>query len=703
MNRGIIARSLIAMGMINTSLYAVDCTWTGGGANANWSTAANWSPSLSEGTSPLWAHLIFDGTLGLTNQHDAAAASGGFNTGRITFAPGAGSFMLNAANASVNTLELFGDDGSTPNDFQQIANLSSYPQTFNVKLIGRKDYCAGVIFNTATGNVAVTSVISESSGGFQLRKQGTYTLTLGGSNTMSGYTTLGFSAGGNYGGGTIQLYHPQALGNDRKISVYSGNGVSSTLDFRSDTSATFGPTNGLIPYDLALQQEDCQLTVMVNQLTSAGKDKTITLGNITNSGNFNKTLNITGGNGYSLRLLGYVDVAYARSTTLKPTTASITIEGDVIGASIDTIGKPSNLYLDGTSYQNVINGNIRSNVTKITKSNTSVWTLFGVNGITNASSVTGGVLVYGNVSAKPLVGSTSVSAGAGLGLGVKEGDSAYFSSADVDSLFAGSMSRVTMSSYTLVGIDTTAGDFTYASSIGAITKGLVKTGVNTLTLTGINRYASPTTVYQGQVAIGSDLPFSTNLVTLAGGGLSVSSGSRTLTNKIALAQNATMDTAGNSLTLLGAVSGSGGLTKTGAGTLTLSGMNTYSGATTLLDGTLKLGANSASGATAGMTLAGGTLDCGAYSNTFGPLALSASSTLQIDHGTLVFANSKDQVWTGTLAITGNFGTNSIRFGTDDTGLTGQQLSAITWQGRPVYLSPDGYLRKGPRATMLMFF
>jgi autotransporter-associated beta strand protein len=688
--------ALVLSGFMGNMLHAVDCTWTGGGANPNWSTAANWSPNLSEGTSPLWAHLIFDGMLGLTNQHDAVA---GFNTGRITFTAGAGPFTLNAANTGVNTLDLLGDDGSTVNDLQQISNFSSFTQTVNVNLIGRRDFCAGVIFNAATGNVFVTSVISESSGGFQLRKQGAHMLTLNGSNTVSGNTTLGYASNG---GGTLQLRHPQALGNGRQISVYNGNGLSSTLDFRSDASATFGPTNGVLAYDVMMKDEDCFMTINVDQVTGSGNNRVITLGNLGNSGNFNKTLNVKGGNGYSLRM-GHIDVAYARGTILRPTTASMTIEGDVIGASNDSISKASNLNLEGTSTLNVINGNIRSNVTRIAKSNTSVWTLFGVNGITNASTVTGGVLVYGNVKAKPLTGSTTVSAGAGLGLGVKEGDATYFSSADVDALFSGSLSRVTMSTYTLVGLDTTAGDFTYASSIGSITKGLVKTGLNTLTLTGINRYASPTTVYRGQVAIGSDLPFSTNLVTLAGGGLSVSSGERTLTNKIALAQNATVDTAGNSLTLLGTVSGASSLTKAGAGTLTLSSANTYSGATTLSNGTLRLAANSASGATAGTTLAGGTLDCGTYSNAFGPLALSASSTLQIDQGTLLFASSKDQSWTGTLVITGNFGTNSIRFGTDDTGLTEQQLSAITWQGRPVYLSSDGYLRKGPRSTMVMFF
>jgi len=52
--------------------------------------------------------------------------------------------------------------------------------------------------------------------------------------------------------------------------------------------------------------------------------------------------------------------------------------------------------------------------------------------------------------------------------------------------------------------------------------------------------------------------------------------------------------------------GSGTLTKAGAGILTLTGANTYSGGTTLLDGTLRVGNNSALG-TGELQIAGGTL------------------------------------------------------------------------------------------------
>ena len=52
--------------------------------------------------------------------------------------------------------------------------------------------------------------------------------------------------------------------------------------------------------------------------------------------------------------------------------------------------------------------------------------------------------------------------------------------------------------------------------------------------------------------------------------------------------NATIDTAGYTVTLSGSLSGPGGLTKTDSGTLILAVANTYSGDTTISGGTLQL-------------------------------------------------------------------------------------------------------------------
>jgi autotransporter-associated beta strand protein len=153
-----------------------------------------------------------------------------------------------------------------------------------------------------------------------------------------------------------------------------------------------------------------------------------------------------------------------------------------------------------------------------------------------------------------------------------------------------------------------------------------------------------------------------------------------------ISNNGTNITIGQALvhsTISGDNATDGGLIFQGSGTTTLSGANTYTGATTINAGTLAIGAANRIADTSAMVLGGGTFATGGFAETVGTLTINTASVIDFGSGTsaLAFANSSANSWTGSLTLTNfDIGTDTLRFGTDATGLTGSQLSAISLSG-----------------------
>lgn len=134
------------------------------------------------------------------------------------------------------------------------------------------------------------------------------------------------------------------------------------------------------------------------------------------------------------------------------------------------------------------------------------------------------------------------------------------------------------------------------------------------------------------------------------------------------------------------------LIKTGAGTQTLSGTNTYTGSTIINAGTLALGTNNVLPSASSVIMAGGILNTATYTNTLSTLEVTGSATINLGSGgALVFADNHLKTWTGTLSITGIVGNTSLRFGENAGGLSVDQLSRITLNGRRAVLSSKGYV------------
>jgi fibronectin-binding autotransporter adhesin len=177
-------------------------TWTGGGANNNWSTSGNWNVPL---VSP--AALTFAGNLGLSDTNDIV----GFDAMGITFDAAAGAFVLNGNSATLSGGINFNGNPS-----------SSITQTINLPLTPSEDI---TIDTPANGNVAINGGVTS---GNWLTKVDSGTLTLGGTNT---FAALSLSGGTNVITGNVAFTGPSII-NANRFYLADGdfiNGCRGTL------------------------------------------------------------------------------------------------------------------------------------------------------------------------------------------------------------------------------------------------------------------------------------------------------------------------------------------------------------------------------------------------------------------------------------------------------------------------------------------
>jgi autotransporter-associated beta strand protein len=131
----------------------------------------------------------------------------------------------------------------------------------------------------------------------------------------------------------------------------------------------------------------------------------------------------------------------------------------------------------------------------------------------------------------------------------------------------------------------------------------------------------------------------------------------------------------------GAISGTGGLTKTGSGALVLIGTNTYSGGTTISAGTLQIGNGGTTGSIVGNVADNGTLAFDRSDTvTFGSVISGTGSLVQLGSGTLVLTGNS--TYTGGTTISA--GTLQIGNG----GTTGSITGNVTYNGTLAFNRSD---------------
>ncbi|EBG9350280.1 autotransporter-associated beta strand repeat-containing protein [Salmonella sp. SA14318] len=445
----------------------------------------------------------------------------------------------------------------------------------NVEALGTGDVTNDAVLELNTGGDFDNAI----SGSGQVVKSGDETLTLSGSNTYTGGTLIS--------GGTLVASNVEALGSgdvtnnavlelntggdfDNAISgsgqvVKSGDETLTLSGSNTYTGGTLISSGTLVANDVnALGTGDVTDNAVLELNTGGDFDNAISgSGQVVKSGD--ETLTLSGANSY---------------------TGGTTISGGTLVASnVEALGSgdvTDNATLEmntGGDFDNAISGS-----GQVVKSGDETLTLSGSNTYTGGTLISGGTLVASNVEALGTgdvtndavlelnTGGTFDNAISGSGHVVKSGDDALTLSGantytggtlisggtlvatSVDALGSGDVTNDAVLELN------TGGDFDNAiSGSGQV----VKSGDETLTLSGANSYTGGTLISSGTLV-------ATSVEAL---------GSGDVTDNAVLELN----TGG---TFDNAISGSGQVVKSGDETLTLSGSNTYTGGTTINDGTL---------------------------------------------------------------------------------------------------------------------
>ncbi|WP_367870098.1 beta strand repeat-containing protein [Luteolibacter sp. Populi] len=306
-----------------------------------------------------------------------------------------------------------GSDDTSPATLTLLNDSSTNPVVINSSVANNGSDPVSLLFggpgsfvlagnNTFTGSVGAsgTSLTMSGSNVFTgpLTISSGSLVTLSGDNSgrpagSSGLTIINNGAtlqlqanAGNTAGGLSTALSPERTAL-QPLTLNNGG----LLQLRSDDPVTFTGGNSLGGLGSATVGFD------VNQLTGAGSGNTLTVAPLGFDVN-TTTLNVTGGNGFTLGLGKLNGVSAAGVLTLNPTTANLAVNGYSANATLS-----STIVLGGTATENFVTGAIvnpvTSGATTVTKNGTSTWTLGGANTYTGTTTINDGTLKSGAATA----------------------------------------------------------------------------------------------------------------------------------------------------------------------------------------------------------------------------------------------------------------------------------------------------------------
>ncbi len=570
--------------------------WDGGGANNNWTTAANWDFDLA----PVAGEdLQFAGSTRTSPNNDFAAAT---SFASITFNSGASAFTV-----AGNAITLAG----------AVTNGGTALQRLNVALA----VAATRTVDAASGDLALGGVVSGVGG---LTKAGTNILTLSGANTYSGATTVSAGTLTNGAAGVIADTSAMTVASgatwnlanfSETVGSLAGAGSitlgSATLTCGGDATST--TLSGVISGTGAVAKAGAGTMTLSGANTYTGAT-TVSAGTLTDgaAGVIADASAVTVSSGATWNLNNFNETigSLAGAGSVSLGTATLTCGGDNTS----------------TTYSGVTSGS-----GNVTKTGTGTYTLSGTSTMTGKYVFSGGVV------------SASSTAVFGPAPGALVAD--YFTMSG-----GGLLITTTTTGNALRGITLAGGGGSLSAGAGlTFTEATVIAGTGTLTTgsngTGIVALSGANTFTGAVAVVGSTLRNAAANVVPDGSAVTVSSGATWDLNNfsetigsLAGAGNVTLGSAtvtcggdNTATTYSGVMSGSGGMSKAGTNVLTLSGVNTYTGATTVAasGGTLAIGS-------------AGSLGSGSYA---GNISLGTGTTFR-------YASSAAQTLSGIISGAG---------------------------------------------------
>ncbi|EJN2873720.1 autotransporter-associated beta strand repeat-containing protein [Salmonella enterica subsp. enterica serovar Techimani] len=445
----------------------------------------------------------------------------------------------------------------------------------NVEALGTGDVTDDAVLELNTGGDFDNAI----SGSGQVVKSGDETLTLSGSNTYTGGTLIS--------GGTLVASNVEALGSgdvtdDAVLELNTGGDFDNAI---SGSGQVVKSGDGALTLSGANSYSGG--TLISDGTLIAGRVDVLGSGDVTNDA----TLELNTGGDFINNIGGTGRVEKSGDDTLtlsganSYTGGTLISSGTLVATNVDALGSgdvTDNATLElntGGTFDNAISGS-----GQVVKSGDETLTLSGANSYTGGTLISSGTLVASNVEA---LGTGDVTNDAVLELNTGgdfdnaiSGSGQVVKSGDETLTLSGANSYTggtTISGGTLVATNVEAlgtGDVTNNATLELNTGGtfdnaisgsgqVVKSGDDVLTLSGANSYSGGTLISDGTLV-------ASNVEAL---------GTGDVTDDATLELN----TGG---TFDNAIGGSGNVVKSGADTLTLSGSNSYTGGTTISGGTL---------------------------------------------------------------------------------------------------------------------